>query len=217
MPILPPLEQDYSGRMTGMDFLLKKLRVEQDMKKIIVLNMISLMLIAPAAWATCPSPHANIQISKPNSLYIDNFDGTVTDQATSLVWAKCSLGQTWVDNTADDGSDDSCVGTATTYTWKGALDAARSSSDSAYLGKTGWRVPNVKELGSLLENACSSPAINTGTFPSTANAIYWTSSPYAGSPGTDLEAWYVGFLSSGEIFRELKSKLYRVRLVREGE
>jgi hypothetical protein len=122
-----------------------------------------------------------------------------------------------VNNTANDGSDDSCSGTATTHNWKGALDAARTASNSTYLGQSGWRLPNVKELGSLLENACTSPAINTSIFPSTPSGIFWTSSPYTGNAGWDFEAWYVGFLSRGEIFRETKSNLYYVRLVRGGE
>lgn len=187
------------------------------MKKLFTFVVLNLTVLPPATWATCASPEPNIQISRPDSRYTDHFDGTVTDTATGLTWAKCSLGQTWVDNTANDGSDDSCSGTATTHTWKGALDAAGTASDSLYLGHTGWRLPNVKELGSLLENACTSPAINTSIFPSTPNGINWTSSPYAGSTGWDFEAWYVGFLSRGEIFREAKSNLYYVRLVRAGE
>lgn len=184
------------------------------MKKINITILISMSIVAQSAWSTCASPEPNIQPSRPDTRYTDNYDGTVTDDATGLTWSKCSIGQTWIDNSPDDGSDDACNGTASGYNWGGALNVARIAGEGGYLGLQGWRLPNVKELGSLMENACKSPAINQSIFPSTANANYWSSSPYL--PGTGHDAWYVGFQSRGEIYRELKSQLYHVRLVREG-
>ena len=175
-----------------------------------------MILMTQPSWATCASPGPNVQISRPDSRYTDNLDGTVMDEATGLTWTKCSIGQLWEGNAPEDGADDSCSGTALAYNWKGALDIAQTANDVNYLGASDWRVPNVKDLGSLLENACSSPPINTSMFPSTANANYWTSSPY-GATGLDLEAWYVGFQSRGEILHEMKSRLYNVRLVRGGD
>ncbi len=144
-------------------------------------------LLAGQAHAAC---NADIQLTKLDSNYTDNFDGTVTDTLTGLTWAKCSLGQTWVDDTPNDGSDDQCTGTATTYTWKGAMEAALSTNGGDYLGQTDWRMPNKKELKSLVESACYSPSINSSLFPATPPSMYWTSSPY-----TDISfgVWSVSF------------------------
>jgi hypothetical protein len=34
----------------------------------------------------------------PVSSFEDNFDGTLTDRATGLMWQKCSSGQSWNGN-----------------------------------------------------------------------------------------------------------------------
>lgn len=134
---------------------------------------ISILLVGQAD-AIC---NVNIQKSKPNDMYTDNHDGTVTDKVTRLTWSKCSFGQTWIDNTPNDPSDDTCSGTASPLNWMGALDAARSANSSNLLGQTDWRVPNAKEVETLVEKACYSPAINTYYFPSTMTGYYWTSTP----------------------------------------
>jgi hypothetical protein len=52
-------------------------------------------------------------------------------------------------------------------------------------GKTNWRVPTRKELGSLVDYGQSSPSIEPEYFPNTLNTSYWTdtadqtSTPYA--------------------------------------
>ena len=166
-------------------------------------------LLASQVHAAC---HASIQLTKPDSIYTDNFDGSVTDIETGLTWAKCSLGQSWVDNTPNDGSDDQCGGTATTTTWKAALEAAQAANGSDYLGHSDWRLPNKNELESLVESACSNPAINSNRFPATPLVYYWTASPYAGSSNG---AWGVNF-SHGDVGYVNKRNSNRVRVVRGG-
>ncbi|MBP9886217.1 MAG: hypothetical protein KBF93_07960 [Leptospiraceae bacterium] len=43
--------------------------------------------------------------------YVDNGDGTITDNLTGLIWQKCSNGQ---------NNDSSCSGTATAPDWASA-------------------------------------------------------------------------------------------------
>ncbi|WP_337842330.1 DUF1566 domain-containing protein [Rheinheimera sp.] len=99
-----------------------------------------------------------------------NFDlarsGLVADPASALLWMRCSLGQSW------DGTD--CVGDATLVAqWQSALQTAENYE---YQGLSGWRLPNAKELLSLVEHSCWSPALNEIVFPSAYNGDYWTSS-----------------------------------------
>jgi hypothetical protein len=52
----------------------------------------------------------------------------------------------------------------------------------ASLGGTGWRVPTIKELQSIVDfSKASGPMIDPNAFPSTPSAVFWSSSPLAGS------------------------------------
>jgi hypothetical protein len=96
----------------------------------------------------------------------DNGDGTVTDKSTGLIWQKDSTcGMTW--------------------------DQALAYCDSLSLGGyTDWRLPNIKELRSLVDYCRYNPAINSIYFLDTANSWYRSSTTYASY--TD-EAWGVHF------------------------
>lgn len=125
-----------------------------------------------------------------------SVDGTeVTDSKTGLIWRRCSEGQTW--------SGTTCTGGADTFTHEEALAHAKT--------QTGWRLPNVKELTSLVERSRRYPSIKVAAFPATPSKWYWSSSPLVGS---SFNAWYVLFdygvvsSSSRDHYR------YHVRLVR---
>ncbi len=77
-----------------------------------------------------------------NMEYIDNKDGTVTDKSTNLMWAK-----------SDSGSR---------MNWVEALEFAQNSTLAGY---SDWRLPNAKELQSLVDYEKKElPAINTDYF-----------------------------------------------------
>ena|SRR5690554_159323 len=158
--------------------------------------------LAMPLWAqTCP---AGIAETKPASQYQINSDGTVTDKKTDLVWAQCTYGL----------SGNNCAtGSAQSFTWKGALDVAQAANSAEYLGHGDWRLPNIKELQSLAEKACYSPAINEVVFPNTLSSGYWSSSPYAYISGS---AWYVYFYYGDEDSLNKNNSFY-VRLVRAGQ
>jgi hypothetical protein len=119
----------------------------------------------------------------------------VTDSKTGLVWQRCSAGQSW--------SGSTCTGTATTYTHEAALTYAQT--------QTGWRLPNVKELASLVDRTVTIPSIDSVAFPATAVNHYWSASPYVGD--ADF-AWIVGF-NGGDIHHSFnRSNVVQVRLVR---
>lgn len=153
-----------------------------------------LALCAPllAAQAACPSWSTAERFI---------FNGAeVTDTRTGLVWARCSVGQSW--------SGSACTGTASTFTHEGALAHAQSTS--------GWRLPNVKELAGLADKGCGAPAIDQVAFPDTPSSLYWSSSP---SIGNSNNVWNVGFYD-GTVYNYVAN--YRhgnylaVRLVRAG-
>jgi Protein of unknown function (DUF1566) len=183
-------------------------------KKPLIVLLALTALLAGQVHASCNS---GIQLTKPNSVYIDNHDGTVTDNETGLIWAKCSLGQSWTENIPNDGSDDLCSGEAATYTWRSALEAAQSANRNSYLGQSDWRVPNKNELESLVESACYDPAINSSRFPAKPSVLYWPGAPYwTSSPAyaDHLMAWFVDF-KEGFVSILHKNNSYFLRVVRD--
>ena len=105
----------------------------------------------------------------PNPRFTDNSNGTVTDNLTGLIWLKnanfMAGGRTWAQ------ALDDCAGLA---------DAAGGLTDGSIAGD--WRLPNRKELDSLIAFQYSNLAL-----PNTAGTGQWTS----GDPFTDVQSnWY---------------------------
>lgn len=101
----------------------------------------------------------------PNQAFTINNNGTVTHNTTGLMWTRCLLGQT--------GSDCS-GGAAKTYGLQAALQTADIYS---FAGYSDWRLPNKKELVSIVERACFNPAINATVFSNAPASRVWSSSP----------------------------------------
>ena len=178
--------------------------------------------------ATFTATSKNSTVVVPDRYEIIGTDGgvqggIVKDVETDLQWMRCSLGQTW------DGS--TCDGSASTYNFDGAQDAANDlNEDGGYGGHTDWRVPDKDELrtlvycssgdpeyfnesGSSCNGSYDSPTIFTEVFPNTRSPLFWSASPYAGHSGY---AWRVYF-NDGHHLWSLKSLNGRVRLVRGGQ
>jgi hypothetical protein len=163
-----------------------------------------MLAISPAVQAqTC---NANMVASTPDSQLTDNDDGTITDTATGLMWKKCMEGVT--------GNINCDTGAAATFTWQTALQRPGVvNTGGGFAGQTDWRLPNIKELVSIVEEKCYDPAINLTKFPNTPSSAVWSGSPYAGS--SDY-AWYVYFYD-GLSYSNNRNDNYQVRLVRGGQ
>lgn len=115
--------------------------------------------------------------------YSDNGDGTITDNATALMWQQ-----------ADDGN---------TYDWENSLSFCENLTLSGY---SDWRLPNAKELHSIIDytrtpSVTNSPAIDPLFSCSSFNnpegnpnyGSYWTSSPLMDGPSPYTDAVYICF------------------------
>ncbi len=121
----------------------------------------------------------------------NNGDGTITDNATGLMWMKNDNGAALI--------------------WKEALSWVREINDEGYQGYNDWRLPNVKELQSIVNynNAPvrnGKPAIDTKYFSCTQiinekgvsdYPYYWTSTTHASdNANAENSANYISFGSA---------------------
>lgn len=124
--------------------------------------------------------------------YTDNGDGTVKDNATGLVWMKCSRGQ---------NNDANCSGTAITSNWENAKEYCSGLN----LQNKVWRLPSKQELETLPDYGKFNSAIDTTLFPGTENTIYWSSTLYHLYANN---VWVVGFYDGGTSVFDKPSSQY---------
>ena len=148
-------------------------------------------------------------VAWPNPRFTDNANGTVTDNLTGLIWLK----------------DANCYGTRS---WAQALsdaNALASGSCSLIDGSTAgqWRLPNLREMQSLVHYGFSNPAVpNTaGTgqwtpgnpFTNVQSGDYWSSTASAGFASF---AWLVT-LSHGDVYNDDETGTFYMWPVRGGQ
>ncbi|MBF0345303.1 MAG: DUF1566 domain-containing protein [Nitrospirae bacterium] len=116
-------------------------------------------------------------VAWPNPRFTANCQ-MVTDNLTGLVWPK----------------DANLTGATT---WQGALDYVASMNNGAgTYGYTDWRLPNRKEIFSLVDLGTYNPSIpSTHPFNNVQSYYYWTSSTYA----RDTSAAWIVTLNGGYV------------------
>jgi len=82
---------------------------------------------------------------------------TVTDNVTHLVWER--------------------LASTTNYLWS---DAATYCQGRSTGGLSGWRLPAIRELLSIVDARECSPSIDTAAFPDTPGTWFWSSTLTAG-------------------------------------
>ena len=135
-----------------------------------------------------------------NQRFTDNQNGTVTDKLTGLIWLKKA-------NAFDQ------------KTWETALsdcnelkDRDHGLTDGSKAGQ--WRLPNVRELCSLIDYGRDNPALpEDHPFDNVQPFHYWSSSTY--SYNTTF-GWVV-YLYDGSVDDDAKSLDYYVWPVRGGQ
>jgi hypothetical protein len=130
----------------------------------------------------CPGQDGFYQASCMNkSRFVDNGDGTVSDTCMGLMWQK---------NTADANADGRIDG-KDNITW---CDALNFCDNLEFAGFDDWRLPNVRELQSIVDYGRKDPAIDP-VFGA-ASAVYWSSTSV---DSRAVFAWLVHFFD-GPVF-----------------
>ena len=114
----------------------------------------------------------SIQETTNPAHFLDNKDGTVTDLRFGLVWSVCTFGQTF------DKTDQTCKGEPKAANdWATAIATQDEINAQKFAGYSDWRLPNIKELNSIVERQCRQPSIKLSIFKGTINSRYWSNTP----------------------------------------
>ncbi len=118
--------------------------------------------------------------------FVDNGDGTITDQATRLMWTQ----------------DDSGKG----LNWQEALAWAQTKNSENHLGYSDWRLPDIKELQSIVDYSRSPDATSSAAIDAVFNTTqitnedgaadypyFWSSTTHLNYRGGGDTACYVAF------------------------
>jgi hypothetical protein len=134
------------------------------------------------------------------SHFVDNEDGTVTDKTTGLMWQKLEV--------LDEN------GAVRKMTWQEALAYCEGLEMA---GRRDWRLPNIKELQSIVDYKTHDPSIDTTIFPGAWASNYWSATTFViNTEG----AWPMDFYDGDNnimVFTSNKSISYYVRAVRGGQ
>jgi hypothetical protein len=154
--------------------------------------------------------------------YRDNCDGTITDRHTKLMWEK-------------KGDDGGLHDQDNFYTWSGHgdgivtiwdwLNEINTEDGTGFAGHRDWRIPNVRELQSMIDYGRYEPAVDpifhTNCTPGidvvhgscTLANNYWTSTTSANFPSL---AWFGNFIVGSVLEEQSKVNGMFVRAVRRG-
>lgn len=150
-------------------------------------------------------------VASPNPRFTDNGNGTIADNLTTLIWLKdanCpAASRIWTTALNDVGE----LNSAGTMNGNNCGDTSNAGSN-----QTDWRLPNIRELFSLVDFAFLNPAISnaagtgngSGSDPFSnfqTTSLYWSSTTTAGfssfARGVDFDFGNVnGVVKSSVLF-----------------
>jgi len=164
--IIPSIKESVVSTVT----LAVSARFKKPGLRLLVMLPIALSLFANTSAVAQQCNLSSITASNDNLQFvIDIENGTVIDVKTGLEWSMCSLGQSY--------QNGNCLGAPQHYS---DYDTAVIDVNNITMSGSSWqgyRLPNIKELGSIVERSCNEPAISLTTFKGTLNAVYYSSTP----------------------------------------
>lgn len=145
-------------------------------------------------------------VNLPSPRFNDNEDGTVTDKLTGLIWLKnanCFGGESWTSALSSVNS---------------LKNGECGLSDGSVSGD--WRLPNVREMASIVNRSYYNPAISNlnglsgwseeDIFTDIQSSVYWTSTTNAYNPDF---AWSLNMRYGDQnwLFKDLDNYVWPVK------
>jgi len=150
-------------------------------------------------------------ITWPDPRFTDNLNGTVTDNLTGLMWLKDAncISSQYPSFDNDINVDNNEFAGDGRITWEHARDFVSGINEGTYLncgaGYADWRLPNRKELYSLISYSYSltlpegHPFGNVGFW-------YWSSSSSSTASGDAFSAWFVN-MGNGSVIKSFRDRI----------
>jgi uncharacterized protein DUF1566 len=157
--------------------------------------------IVPCGQISCEGQDGRFSIGcPPEGRFVDQGDGTISDTCTGLMWQKD------IADVNRDGQHD----VNDRLPW---CEALAYCENLIFAGHDDWRLPNVKELQSIVDYGRFAPAIDPAFGAATGG--YWSSTSKTGYTGS---SWLVGSYAGDVSFASDFSKPapFFVRAVRGG-
>lgn len=133
-----------------------------------------------------------VYLTTPMKEFVLHEDGTINHLRTGLMWKQCLLGLSGAQ--CDSGE-------VKLLNWSEAFSALKELNQNGFAGYNDWRLPNAKELSSIIEYGCHDPALNLTVFPNMTPVKVWSNTPLGGKMSTSahqLRSWFADY-SEGEI------------------
>lgn len=152
--------------------------------------------------------------------FVDNQDGTVTDNQTGLTWEKKTNGgihdvnATYSWSTGSPYAQNGTVLTTLLSVLNGGTSVDGSATDGCFAGHCDWRLPTIEELRGILlgQYPCAVTPCIDPVFGPTQGGGYWSVTTVAGLPAS---AWDVGIVN-GQVTNGPKTGPGYVLAVRGG-
>ena len=133
--------------------------------------------------------------------FADNGDDTVTDNATGLMWSQDDSGP---QVTAENPTG--ATGPRSGMNWEAALAWVQQKNGESYLGHNDWRLPNAKELHSILDYSRAPGTTSSGAIDPVFNITqitnedsvadypwFWTGTTHGRADGNGSAGAYLCF------------------------
>lgn len=122
----------------------------------------------------------------------------VKDNITGLIWQGCVAGL----------NGDRCQNlTVVRMTWS---EAGNYCNSVDWAGMSGWRLPSVKELSSIVSRRRYKPSIDTAAFPATPAKNHWSATAEYGNDSSWTVEFFYGCIQNNSD----RINSYSVRCVR---
>ena len=148
----------------------------------------------------------------PDPRFFDNEDGTVTDYLTGLIWLKDANCTKFY---SDDNNGENLRGWSAALTVVNLLASGHCGLSDGSSAEE-WRLPNVRELQSLVDYGKYGPALPSDHHFQNVQSLnfggYWSSTTLL---QTTNSAWYV-YMYNGHVHHDQKGFTYNVWPVRGG-
>lgn len=159
----------------------------------IVLSLLFILFFIPYVTVAASCDEGMTASTPTSSFLILSNDEVVIDLRTGLMWQRCLYGFSGADCQTKVNADKK------SYTYEDSLKLISTINEAKFAGFSDWRMPNIKELRSIVEERCSNLALNIEIFPYVEDskesyALQFSNTPRSFRESGAAWVWGIDFL-----------------------